>query len=448
MPLAHESVLAAKLRSQSLMITSGGSSMGGGTLMGRDTTSLDTGLNTMTFQDQIVAHERRVRSRRRRPRTTSASFINGRASTTFGVRGHQEDSHLDRLEKRGRKQPGPADYVKAPLHSIGGKFNLSNAKSDVDWLCYHAARQPGPGAYDIKPPKLHGGKFSTAFPKSDVEWLIYYASTKPGVGQYNLDEAFHKYVGPGPQTQLSSIDRGLYDKPSTFRPKQLPRKITKKQVRVIDDIHRRRKQRRSFGRFAPSDTRRQREDRMESSKTLSSEMSGLRRALSRHINLGASQPQIDGVQNNGSMIEIGSIGTGHSQDNAGGSALGPSDFPSMKIKSGNTMGRRSSTGLSKLPPGSLFRHASASVLLAPPKWDKSGNLSHEETMKGMKENGVDGIQRASKRQGGAGACWAEQSAGLVFVAHDDLAYRPDKSVYKNREIRQVVRVAPLKVPRI
>ena len=110
------------------------------------------------------------------------------ATTTFGVCGHQEDSHLDRLEKLGRKRPGPADYVKPPLHSIGGKFNLSNAKSDVDWLCYHAARQPGPGAYDIKLPKPRGGKFSTAFPKSDVEWMIYYASTKPGVGQYDLDE--------------------------------------------------------------------------------------------------------------------------------------------------------------------------------------------------------------------------------------------------------------------
>jgi hypothetical protein len=28
---------------------------------------------------------------------------------------------------------------------IAGKFNMSNAKSDIDWLVYKAARLPGPG---------------------------------------------------------------------------------------------------------------------------------------------------------------------------------------------------------------------------------------------------------------------------------------------------------------
>jgi hypothetical protein len=28
---------------------------------------------------------------------------------------------------------------------MSGKFNMSNAKSDIDWLVYKAARLPGPG---------------------------------------------------------------------------------------------------------------------------------------------------------------------------------------------------------------------------------------------------------------------------------------------------------------
>ena len=38
-------------------------------------------------------------------------------STTFGVLGHQEDSHLDRLEKQHRAMPGPADNY---VGDIGG----------------------------------------------------------------------------------------------------------------------------------------------------------------------------------------------------------------------------------------------------------------------------------------------------------------------------------------
>jgi hypothetical protein len=30
---------------------------------------------------------------------------------------------------------------------LAGKFNMSNAKSDIDWLVYKAARLPGPGQY-------------------------------------------------------------------------------------------------------------------------------------------------------------------------------------------------------------------------------------------------------------------------------------------------------------
>ncbi len=34
----------------------------------------------------------------------------------------------------------------AVIHArVLGKFNMSNAKSDIDWLVYKAARLPGPG---------------------------------------------------------------------------------------------------------------------------------------------------------------------------------------------------------------------------------------------------------------------------------------------------------------
>jgi hypothetical protein len=407
-------------------------------------TPMDTGLNTMAFRDQIMAQERRlcrqamVARRRKRPGTTSTSIAT-KNTTTFGVRGHQEDSHLDRLEKLGRKRPGPADYIKPPLHSIGGKFNLSNAKSDVDWLCYRASRQPGPGAYDIKPPKMHGGKFSTAFPKSDVDWLIYYASTKPGVGEYNLDEAFHRYVGPGPRTQLSAIDRGLYDKPSVYRATKLPRKISRKMISVTKRVHQSRKRWRSYGRFAPGNPRRQAEDRVESSKTLSAEVSELRKMLGRNSNFDVSQPQFhtNSVVFSGDGESEAAVG--------GGSTLGAINTrASVSTLQSNTMSR------SKFPPGSLFRHASASVILAPPEWDEMGQKNHALERKNNAERTDDGLimHPSSQRQGGAGACWAKTSAGLVFVAHDDPRYRPDKVAYKHREVRQVVRVAPLKVPRL
>ena len=47
-----------------------------------------------------------------------ASHCQHGTSTTFGVLGHQEDSHLDRLEKMHRSQPGPADNIKNDINEV------------------------------------------------------------------------------------------------------------------------------------------------------------------------------------------------------------------------------------------------------------------------------------------------------------------------------------------
>ena len=56
---------------------------------------------------------------------------------TFGVLGHQEDSHLDRLERQHREQPGPADN--APRSRLGNKhFDASSAiAAKLNSLCRH-----------------------------------------------------------------------------------------------------------------------------------------------------------------------------------------------------------------------------------------------------------------------------------------------------------------------
>ena len=432
MPLAHTSVLAQKMRMpQSLngitynpvssSFPSGPPTSG---ILPGSTNGVDTGLNTLGLSQQVIIQSKpRRRRRRRRPGMSSAATLGqSMSATTFGVVGHQEDSHLDRLEKKERKRPGPSSYKMPPLDSIGGKFNLSNAKSDVDWLCYHAARQPGPADYNLPPFKSNGGKFSTAFPKSDVDWLIYYGKSKPGVGAYDLDSAFHKYVGPGPEARMSAVDRGLYHEPSKYTAPKLQRKIANSTILVDDSIHRKRKQRRSFARYQPGDERRQRLDRYHTTKTLGNELHTLRKSLSMtgHGHVDRSLSLVgDGDGSTASGIGMTRGGEGGEVGGGGG---------------GEEMGESL---------GSPFKHASASQLVAPPIWDITSHTNHHESIKKRGDHFVVPKQK----QGGAGACWASTSAGLIFVAHDEIGYKVDKSAYRNQQVRSIVRVAPLRVPR-
>ena len=145
------------------------------------------------------------------------------------------------------KQHRPASYDVKPLPSKGGKFNLSRAKSDLEWKMYFASKIPGPADFDPQPLKNRGGKFSNANPKSDVEWLIYHASMKPGVGEYDLVQSFKNLTGPGPCARISSIERGL-QKQSNYKAKKVDRTIKGKDIVVQKQEHIRRKKKKPMAR--------------------------------------------------------------------------------------------------------------------------------------------------------------------------------------------------------
>ena len=177
---------------------------------------------------------RSIRDRNRRMNEyPSLKKYRRKQPSTFGVVGHQEGSEVDILERQHRHRPGPASYEPKQLPSKGGKFNLSKAKSDLEWKIYFASRTPGPADFDPKPLKRKGGKFSNAVPKSDVEWLIYHASMKPGVGEYDMAKAYKNLTGPGPCARISSIERGLQKK-SKYQPKLLERSIKGKDIVVSE----------------------------------------------------------------------------------------------------------------------------------------------------------------------------------------------------------------------
>ena len=58
---------------------------------------------------------------------------------------------------------------------VAGKFNMSNAKSDIDWLVYKAARLPGPGQYakQHKTCSPHS-KNVTRWPRYEVDHSLKY----------------------------------------------------------------------------------------------------------------------------------------------------------------------------------------------------------------------------------------------------------------------------------
>lgn len=59
-------------------------------------------------------------------------------------------SYSDEQCKVARGVPGPGQYhIKRDLQPSGGRFNLSNAKTDVEWQMIRAAKLPGPGEYPV-----------------------------------------------------------------------------------------------------------------------------------------------------------------------------------------------------------------------------------------------------------------------------------------------------------
>ena len=78
--------------------------------------------------------------------------------------------------------------VSKNLELPGGKFNMSNPKSDVDWAILRASQRPSPQDYMVDAGyKVGGGKFSTARPKSALDWTIHRGKEMPGPGEYNSE---------------------------------------------------------------------------------------------------------------------------------------------------------------------------------------------------------------------------------------------------------------------
>lgn len=100
-------------------------------------------------------------------------------------------SDLEWQIHRAAQMPSPLSYSPAPSSkgkylapTSGGKFNESQSKSEIEWVIYRASQMPGPGAND--PPKLSvpsGGRFNTSNAKSELDWAIFRAKQLPGPGE-------------------------------------------------------------------------------------------------------------------------------------------------------------------------------------------------------------------------------------------------------------------------
>jgi len=150
------------------------------------------------------------------------------------------DTHEDALKHlllEAARTPGAGQYYRDRTGEglKGGKFNNSNAKTDVEWKMHEAAQLPGPGSYklpstvlgakgvskfsagnelseldklmlrakDLPGPaqytkiesasdRLSGGKFNLSVVPSDTELMMAKAAKIPGPGRYNLGEAIDK----------------------------------------------------------------------------------------------------------------------------------------------------------------------------------------------------------------------------------------------------------------
>ncbi len=70
--------------------------------------------------------------------------------------------------------PGPGSYkLPSTLEAAGGRFNVSAAKSDVEWQMLRASQVPGPGSYEPVDPNLkqseRGGKISESKQPSHID---------------------------------------------------------------------------------------------------------------------------------------------------------------------------------------------------------------------------------------------------------------------------------------
>ena len=124
-----------------------------------------------------------------------------------------------RKKQEAKKYPAiTAAYATSEKYEKGSAFNESKAKSDVEWMIYHASLKPGPGSYSPQMiEKKKGCKFSESRPKSDVEWKIYRASKIPGPADYAATPL------PGPSGgKFSTAKPKTFVEWECYRAQQLP----------------------------------------------------------------------------------------------------------------------------------------------------------------------------------------------------------------------------------
>ena len=138
---------------------------------------------------------------------------------------------------RAKQLPGPGSFDIQKAEQMqrakggGGKFNMSKAKSELDWVIHRAKEGPGPGTFDIQKAEEKqrqnsgGGKFNMSKAKSEVgemraeqpadpwtttttnelrvinehtfplnlsqqlDWVIHRAKEGPGPGQFDVQKA-------------------------------------------------------------------------------------------------------------------------------------------------------------------------------------------------------------------------------------------------------------------
>jgi hypothetical protein len=150
-----------------------------------------------------------------------SAYLAKREAKTISKELWEEKRRRLRLRKKKDAKVYPAitsSYATCEKYEKGASFNESNAKSDVDWMIYHASRKPGPGTYSPKLVEKNAGcKFSESRPKSDVEWKIYRASKIPGPADYAAP------LLPGPSGgKFSTAKPKNYIDWECYRAQQLP----------------------------------------------------------------------------------------------------------------------------------------------------------------------------------------------------------------------------------
>jgi hypothetical protein len=118
-------------------------------------------------------------------------------------------TELDYSIQRAKQMPGPGQYKAANSHIVGGIISPSVLKSDIDWQIYRTSQMPAGESYQTEKAYKHletkkGGKFNPSRPKSELDHKIRTASQLPGPGDY----------------QLKRLSKVTYHTPVTFERKE------------------------------------------------------------------------------------------------------------------------------------------------------------------------------------------------------------------------------------